>query len=77
VRLIDNIYQLAAVDALTWGDLKERLTRLTRVAEILLSLILQKDESFSQAQRHYKQDSQSFWNLDSSIANRVQGASTI
>lgn len=57
-------YEIVSPGGPTWRVMKQTLRRLVRIAENLLTLVLQKDESFDQAQMLFKRDADAFWKLE-------------
>jgi hypothetical protein len=57
----DGDFENVKPDNPSWQTVKETLQHLVRVAEMLLSLVLQKSESFEQAHALYEKDADAFW----------------
>jgi hypothetical protein len=61
VGLIDREYQLPEIEPPTWRTIKGAVERLILVAEILLTIVHQKDESFEQAVSIARKAAVDFW----------------
>jgi hypothetical protein len=63
VNLINQEYKLSEVEPPSWRTMKEAVGRLIQVAEILLTILHQKDESFEQAVKIARQIAADFWEI--------------
>jgi hypothetical protein len=63
VSLIDQEYRLQEVEPPTWKTMKDAVEHLILVAEILLTILHQKDESFEQAVEIAPQIAADFWEI--------------
>jgi hypothetical protein len=63
VSLIDQEYKLREVEPPPWKTIKEAVERLILVAEILLTILHQKDEGFEQAVEIARQIAADFWEI--------------
>ena len=63
VNLINQEYKLSEVEPPNWYTIKEAVGRLIQVAEILLTILHQKDESFEQAVKIARQIAADFWEI--------------
>jgi AbiU2 len=63
VSLIDQQYKLREVEPPTWNTMKEAVEHLILVAEILLTILHQKDESFEQAVAIARKAATDFWEI--------------
>jgi hypothetical protein len=63
VSLIDQEYKLREVESPTWKTMKEAVEHLILVAEILLTILHQKDESFEQAVAIARKAATDFWEI--------------
>jgi hypothetical protein len=73
VNLINQEYKLSEVEPPSWYTMKEAVGRLIQVAEILLTILHQKDESFEQAVKIARQIAADFWEISAtfgSLTNR-------
>jgi hypothetical protein len=61
VSLIGDEYRLCEVEGPDWKTVKEAVERLIRVAEILLTILHKKDESFDQAVEIARRVAKDFW----------------
>jgi hypothetical protein len=68
VSLIGDEYRLREVEGPDWKTVKEAVERLIRVAEILLTILHKKDESFDQAVKIARRIADDFWREDRSLA---------
>jgi hypothetical protein len=68
VSLIGDEYRLREVEGPDWKTVKEAVERLIRVAEILLTILHKKDESFDQAVKIARRIADDFWGEDRSLA---------
>jgi hypothetical protein len=60
---VGNDYVPKGVKGPEWGDIKKAIQRLINVAEILLTILHQKDESFGQFVEIAKRDARAFWGI--------------
>jgi hypothetical protein len=58
---IGSDYVITPVSGPDWKNVKDAVSRLIRLAELLLSLLYQPDESFDQLRELAKRDSDLFW----------------
>ncbi len=63
VTLINGEYKLYEVEPPAWSTVKEAVQRLVRLAEILLTILHQKDESFGQAIEIARKEAADFWEI--------------
>jgi AbiU2 len=56
-----GVYEIVSPKGPTWGVMKEALQRLVRIAENLLTLVLDKSKSFDEEQELFKRDADAFW----------------
>ena len=63
VSLIDQEYRLQEVEPPTWKTMKDAVEHLILVAEILLTILHQKDESFEQAVAIARKAAADFWEI--------------
>ena len=66
VSLIDQEYKLREVEPPTWKTVKDAVERLILVAEILLTILHQKDESFEQIVEIARKAAVDFWEISES-----------
>jgi AbiU2 len=67
VNLINQEYKLSEVEPPSWTTMKEAVGRLIQVAETLLAILHQKDESFEQAVKIARQIAADFWEIVSKV----------
>ena len=63
VKLGRDVYQLQEIKGPDWRTLKESVSHLVRIAEILLTILHKKDESFPQAIGIAQKTAADFWDL--------------
>jgi hypothetical protein len=63
VSLVNGEYKLCEVEPPAWSTVKEAVQRLVQVAEILLTILHQKDESFGQAIENARKEAADFWEI--------------
>jgi len=63
VKLGRDGYQLQEIKGPDWRTLKESVSHLVRIAEILLTILHKKDESFPQAIGIAQKTAADFWDL--------------
>jgi hypothetical protein len=66
VSLVGQEYKLWEVEGPDWKTVKEAVTRLINIAEILLTILHKKDEGFDQAVEIARQIAADFWEISAS-----------
>src|SRR5215469_10328840 len=62
--IVENHYVLLKVGGPEWGVIKEAVQRLIEIAELLLNVLHQRDESFGQFTKLAKRDAMDFWEIN-------------